>query len=93
MRCTVQNGIEALQLYDLDVNPWPQVIALGGCVIVYRLLAYVVLRAAKSHWELGDIRRKFGGSGNGQEKTVARQEGVVAPPGEDVKVEENKEST
>lgn len=81
MRCTVQNGIEALQLYSLDVNPWPQVLALGGCTIVYRALAYVILRVAKSHWEHKGLNRRFGIGGTENPTVNTGKGGVKGAPG------------
>lgn len=56
--CTISTGKEALQLYNLDVNPWPQLVALGGCALIYRLLAYAVLRFSRGHWD--GLKKKKG---------------------------------
>jgi len=56
--CTFSTGQQVLQLYDLDTNPVINIIALGVCTVVYRLLAYVLLKIVKAHW--GDRKQKIG---------------------------------
>jgi hypothetical protein len=72
MECTVQNGVQALQLYNLDVSPWQETIALAGVTIIYRLLAYVVLRIAKTHWNLEGFK-KTRSSANKREQAVEQK--------------------
>ncbi|EGE80497.2 ATPase [Blastomyces dermatitidis ATCC 18188] len=51
--CPIETGEQALRLYNLDKNPEMNLMALGVCTIIYRLVAYGLLRVARSHgfWE------------------------------------------
>jgi len=65
-QCTITSGKQVLQLYDLDANPAVNIAGLAACTVVYRLLAYVLLKAMRMHW--GDWRGKGkigGGVGTG----------------------------
>jgi hypothetical protein len=59
-KCTIETGKDVLRLYALDTNPAINIMALGVCAVVYRLLAYVLLKAMKTHW----------GDGNGKKYAV-----------------------
>ena len=48
--CPIGTGEQVLRLYNLDVNPGNNLAALGACVIVYRLVAFLVLWMARRHW-------------------------------------------
>jgi hypothetical protein len=52
--CTITTGMEVLRLYNLDTNPAMNIMALGVCTLIYRLLAYGMLKAMRAHW--GDWR-------------------------------------
>jgi hypothetical protein len=54
--CTISTGQQVLQLYDLDTNPGINLMALGVCTLVYRLLAYLLLKAMRTHWP--DLKRR-----------------------------------
>ncbi|CAN9465310.1 unnamed protein product [Alternaria alternata] len=58
--CPIQTGEQVLDLYKLNKNPEMNLMALGICAIVYRFLAYVVLKVVKERW-LGKLWRKLGG--------------------------------
>jgi hypothetical protein len=60
-KCPITTGEEVLDLYNLNKDPKMQIMALGICVVVYRLLAYVILKMAKERW-LGRLWRKIGGA-------------------------------
>jgi hypothetical protein len=49
-----------LDLYNLNKDPEMNIMALGICAIVYRILAYIILKMAKERW-LGRLWRKTGG--------------------------------
>lgn len=49
-RCIVETGEDVLELYRLDVDPVVNVIALAACVVVYRVLAWGLLRGARSRF-------------------------------------------
>ena len=69
--CTISTGLQVLELYELNANPGINIMALGVCAVVYRLLAYILLKATRKHW--GDLRPSKrqeqtvvgGGSGGG----------------------------
>jgi hypothetical protein len=69
--CPITTGKQVLQLYDLDSNPAVNIMALGVCTLLYRLLAYVLLKAMRMHW--GDFRGKGLGA-----LSKKRKAGVVA---------------
>ncbi|OCL10550.1 hypothetical protein AOQ84DRAFT_387429 [Glonium stellatum] len=48
--CPVTSGEQVLKLYNLDRNPKLNLMALGVCTIVYRLLAYLLLKAVRERW-------------------------------------------
>jgi hypothetical protein len=54
--CTISTGQQVLQLYDLDTNPGMNLMALGVCTLVYRLLAFLLLKAMRTHWP--DLKRR-----------------------------------
>jgi hypothetical protein len=58
--CTITTGKQVLQLYDLDANPAVNIAGLAACTIVYRLLAYVLLKGMRMHWEDWRERGKVG---------------------------------
>jgi hypothetical protein len=59
-QCPIESGEQVLDLYKLNGNPGMNLMALGICAIVYRFLAYVVLKLVKERW-LGRLWRKLGG--------------------------------
>lgn len=48
--CPIQTGQDVLDLYNFDVDPVVNVAALAGCVVVYRLLAWGLLRVVRGRW-------------------------------------------
>jgi hypothetical protein len=59
-QCPIESGEQVLDLYKLNGNPEMNLMALGICAIVYRFLAYVVLKVVKERW-IGKLWRKLGG--------------------------------
>ncbi|WDK18440.1 ABC transporter [Colletotrichum graminicola] len=47
-RCPVETGEDVLNLYKLNVDPKVNIAALAGCVIVYRLVAWALLRSVRT---------------------------------------------
>lgn len=45
--CAVSTGGEVLKLYNFDVDPYMNLIALAATIIAYQLIAYGVLRLMK----------------------------------------------
>ncbi|KAK5995458.1 putative ABC transporter ATP-binding protein/permease [Cladobotryum mycophilum] len=52
--CPITTGEQVLKLYNFDVDPVVNVAALAGCIVVYRLLAWALLRVTRARW--GDIK-------------------------------------
>lgn len=51
--CPIQTGEQVLQLYELDgLRPDVSLMALGLCTVLYRLLAYLVLKFNREGWRL-----------------------------------------
>ncbi|KAF5023394.1 hypothetical protein F66182_4551 [Fusarium sp. NRRL 66182] len=50
-RCPIETGQEVLELYRFDVDPVINVAILAVCVVVYRLLAWGLLRVSRTHWK------------------------------------------
>lgn len=48
--CPIENGAQVLKLYNLETNPTLNLIGLGVCTIVYRVLAYLILKANRIRW-------------------------------------------
>jgi len=48
--CTITTGYEVLDLYNLNVDPAPMMAALGACAVIYRLVAFALLKAKKTKW-------------------------------------------
>ncbi|KXG48696.1 ABC-2 type transporter [Penicillium griseofulvum] len=47
--CPVDSGEQVLELYNLDKNGPMNVMALGVCTIIYRLVAYAFIKVIRSH--------------------------------------------
>lgn len=66
--CPINNGVEALDLYDLNTDALWNIIALGICTVIYRGLAYVLLKAMRTHWK--GVGKRGKGSGRLDEPRV-----------------------
>lgn len=49
--CTISTGEQVLELYKLDVNAVVNIGALAATVVIYRLVAWALLRAARTRWK------------------------------------------
>ncbi|KAI9806378.1 MAG: hypothetical protein M1825_006493 [Sarcosagium campestre] len=49
-RCPIETGVQALELYNLNGNAPLNLAALGIATVVYRIVAYLVLKAKKTRW-------------------------------------------
>ncbi|KAF6818820.1 ABC transporter [Colletotrichum plurivorum] len=47
-RCPIETGEDVLDLYKFNVDPNVNIAALAGCVVAYRLVAWALLRAART---------------------------------------------
>ena len=48
--CPISTGEQVLKLYNLDFNPGLNLLALGCCAIIYRVTAYMILKAKRTNW-------------------------------------------
>jgi hypothetical protein len=48
-KCPIETGRQVLKLYNLDKDAAMNVLTLGVCTVIYRLVAYVFLKAMRSH--------------------------------------------
>ncbi|TVY82267.1 putative ABC transporter ATP-binding protein/permease [Lachnellula suecica] len=55
--CPITTGEQVLDLYALNTNPGMNILALGICTVVYRLLAYVLLKGMRMHWGKNKVRQ------------------------------------
>jgi hypothetical protein len=77
-KCPIETGEQALDLYHLNKNPEMNLMALGICAIVYRILAYVILKAVKERW-VGRLWRRFGKKGKvGSPRPIDAGEGEAS---------------
>ena len=49
-RCTIETGEDVLDLYRFNVDPNVHIGALAACVVVYRLIAWAMVRVARTRW-------------------------------------------
>ncbi|KAI0185257.1 ABC transporter [Xylaria flabelliformis] len=59
-RCAIETGEQVLELYDLNVDGVRNLIALVGTVLVYRLVAWLLLRLVRTRWQ-GILELRRGG--------------------------------
>jgi len=52
-KCPIESGEQVLSLYRLDTDPRLNLAMLGVVTVVYRLLAWALLRVVKGHWKWG----------------------------------------
>ena len=69
-QCAVSTGEQVLDLYNLNTNPGLNIMALGVCAVVYRLVAYVLLKFLRTRW--GELRER---NGRGFKKFVGCKKG------------------
>lgn len=51
-QCPIRDGKDVLNLYNLNGNAGLNLLAVGICVVVYRLLAFLILKAKRTRWAL-----------------------------------------
>ena len=49
-QCPITDGMDVLNLYNLNGNAGLNLLAVGICVVVYRILAFLVLKAKMTRW-------------------------------------------
>ncbi|KAM5492213.1 hypothetical protein MaudMau93_001516 [Microsporum audouinii] len=57
--CPIETGKQVLLLYNLDKDPKINLMALGICVIGYRLVAYALIKVVRSRTAWENIRGRF----------------------------------
>jgi ABC-type multidrug transport system ATPase subunit len=58
-KCFIETGEQVLDLYNLNVDGVINIVGLAVCLVVYRLVAWVMLRAARTRFrDLTDKRRR-----------------------------------
>jgi hypothetical protein len=50
--CPVTSGKDVLQLYHLDVSTVAYAIGMVVCLVIYRLIAYALIKLKLMHWGL-----------------------------------------
>lgn len=50
-RCPIETGEDVLRQYNFETDAGLNLMALGVCVVVYRVVAYLILKARRSRWE------------------------------------------
>ena len=56
-QCPISTGAQVLRLYNLDKDAGMNLLALGVCTVIYRVIAYLLLKAKRTNWNL---RERFG---------------------------------
>lgn len=71
--CPLATGEQVLKLYNLDRNPGVNLAGLGACVVVYRLVAFLILWAARARWDWDGVWAfvKFTGRSKGQGQDIS----------------------
>lgn len=49
-QCPITDGEDVLNLYNLNGNAGLNLLAVGICVVVYRILAFLILKAKRTRW-------------------------------------------
>lgn len=50
--CPITTGEQVLSLYNLDVDTLAYILGMVACLIIYRLIAYGLLKLKLAHWQL-----------------------------------------
>ena len=53
--CPITSGDDVLKLYNLDVDTTAYALGMVACVIVYRLIAYGLLKLKLMQWQLKKV--------------------------------------
>lgn len=74
-QCPITDGKDVLNLYNLNGNAGLNLLAVGICVVVYRILAFLILKAKRTRWAWRERLRR--GERHG-EKDVVGETGSAA---------------
>lgn len=47
----IETGQQVLDLYKFNVDPVVNVVAMAACIVVYRILAWLLLRSTRARWK------------------------------------------
>jgi len=53
--CPITSGEQVLQLYNLDVDTMAYSLGMVACLIIYRLIAYALLKLKLMRWQLKKV--------------------------------------
>jgi hypothetical protein len=53
--CPIVNGDQVLRLYNLDVDTTAYMLGMVVCLIIYRLIAYTLLKLKLMRWQLKKV--------------------------------------
>ena len=53
--CPITSGDEVLKLYNLDVSTTTYALGMVACVIIYRFIAYGLLKLKLMQWQLKKV--------------------------------------
>ncbi|TGZ83724.1 hypothetical protein EX30DRAFT_89937 [Ascodesmis nigricans] len=74
--CPVKNAQDAMRLYRMEgVSGWKNMVALVAVAIIYRLIAFVVLKARRSHWRIGGRKDAVGKVEGGKNEDISSRLG------------------
>ena len=75
-QCPITDGKDVLNLYNLNGNAGLNLLAVGVCVVVYRVLAFLILKAKKTRWTWKERLRR--GQLHGEKDDVGRMNEAAA---------------
>lgn len=55
--CPIETGQDVLDLYKFNADPVVNIGALAACVVIYRLLAWALLKAMRGRWRNRGVKR------------------------------------
>jgi len=53
--CPITTGEQVLELYNLNVSTVAYSLGMVACLIIYRLIAYLLLKLKLTHWQLKKV--------------------------------------
>lgn len=53
--CPITTGEEVLELYNLNINTLAYSLGMVACLIIYRVIAYGLLKLKLMHWRLKKV--------------------------------------
>jgi hypothetical protein len=53
--CPITTGEDVLRLYNMDVDTTAYILGMVACLIIYRLIAYALIKLKLTHWRLKKV--------------------------------------